>query len=284
MSTTKKKAAPKKEKPPVSAVFSDEALHFGSVAHYLDAAGYEASYRRRRDDVRFYVELAKNLRATTVLELGAGAGRVALPLAREGIAVTLIDAVPDMIAHARERALSEPAAVQKRLSFAVGDLRTLALRKKFDLVIAPFNVLMHLYARADWEAALKVVARHLVPKKGRFAFDVTMPDMRAFLRDPQRPYKCPSVRDAERNVIVVSAESFAYDPVAQVQLVTTMTHDEGRPETAYLKALAHRQIFPQELEALLHYNGFTMLERHGDFSGGPLDENSESQVVLAKVS
>ena len=35
--------------------------------------------------------------------------------------------------------------------------------------------------------------------------------------------------------------------------------------------LAHRQFFPQEWEALLHYNGFEVERVEGDFHGGPLD-------------
>ena len=271
------------KKASVSAMFSDEALHFGTVAHYLDAPDYEASYRRRRADVRHYVGLAQRLRARTVLELGAGSGRVALALAREGVEVVAVDALEEMVVHGRARVALEKPEVAARVKFVQGDIRKLALKKKFDLVIAPFNVLMHLYRRHDWEKALGVARAHLTPKKGRFAFDVTMPDLRAFVRDPARPYKCKPTRDVERNVIV-SAESFAYDSVTQIQLVTTMAHDEGKPETAYLKALAHRQVFPQELEALLHYNGFTVLEHHGDFEGNALEESSESQVVLARVT
>ncbi len=270
-------------KKPTSAMFSDEALHFGSVAHYLDGAEYAAAYKRRTADVRWYLALADRVKAKTVLELGGGTGRVAIPLARQEHSVLVLDAVEGMIEEGRARLSREKPEVQGRVSFALGDLRTFRKKTQFDLVIAPFNVLQHLYTRQDWEAALDVVKRHLTPKKGRFAFDVTMPDLRAFVRDPARPYKCRPVRDVERNVIVESAESFAYDPVAQIQLVTTMTHDEGALETAYLKALAHRQVFPRELEALLHYNGFTILEHHGDFDGAALDENAESQVIVAKV-
>jgi len=268
---------------PTSEMFSDEALHFGSIAHYLDGAEYAAAYRRRTADVRWYLALADRVRAKTVLELGSGAGRVAIPLGRQEHTVLAVDAVEGMIDEGRARLSREKPEVQARVTFALDDLRTLKKKALFDLVIAPFNVMQHLYSRPDWEAALDVVKRHLTPKKGRFAFDITMPDLRAFLRDPARPYKCRPVRDVERNVIVESAESFAYDPVAQIQLVTTMSHDEGALQTAYLKALAHRQVFPQELEAMLHYNGFTILERYGDFDGGPLDENAESQVILAKA-
>ncbi len=57
----------------------------------------------------------------------------------------------------------------------------------------------------------------------------------------------------------------------------------GKPETAHLLALAHRQFFPRELEALLHYNGFAVEEHAGGFGGEPLSEASESQIVVARA-
>jgi hypothetical protein len=46
--------------------------------------------------------------------------------------------------------------------------------------------------------------------------------------------------------------------------------------------LSQRQLFPQELEALLHYNGFALEHMWGDFDRGPLNNDSESQVIVAK--
>src|SRR5437868_2241249 len=56
----------------------------GSREHYVDAALYDYEYRRRRADVSFYRELARRRGAERVLELGAGSGRVTVPLARDG--------------------------------------------------------------------------------------------------------------------------------------------------------------------------------------------------------
>jgi hypothetical protein len=47
--------------------------------------------------------------------------------------------------------------------------------------------------------------------------------------------------------------------------------------------LSQRQFFPQELEGLLHYNGFAVEKVYGDFQRGSLTEDSESQVVVAKL-
>lgn len=47
--------------------------------------------------------------------------------------------------------------------------------------------------------------------------------------------------------------------------------------------LALRQIFPQELEALLHYNGFEATEVFGDFHRGELTADSDVMVWHAKL-
>jgi hypothetical protein len=43
-----------------------------------------------------------------------------------------------------------------------------------------------------------------------------------------------------------------------------------------------RYTFPQELEALLHYNGFTIARRYGDWNGEPLTAASRSIIVVCR--
>jgi hypothetical protein len=46
--------------------------------------------------------------------------------------------------------------------------------------------------------------------------------------------------------------------------------------------LTHRQFFPLELAALLHYNGFTVEAHEGGFDGGALVPESEEQVLRCR--
>ena len=52
----------------------------------------------------------------------------------------------------------------------------------------------------------------------------------------------------------------------------------GAPDETWATPLAHRQFFPQEWEALLHYNGFHVDRVEGDFHGGPLAKDSDVMV------
>ena len=180
------------------------------------------------------------------------------------------------------RLAKRPARVRERVAFRRGDLRALRLKRRFPLVIAPFNVFMHLYTRRDVERALATVKRHL-RRGGRFAFDVRMPDARELARDPERVYKAGKVTRPETGRRYHYRERFAYDPVDQIQTIEMAFVGDGDPLDFHLTPLTHRQFYPAELEALLHYNGFTLLERWGDFERGPLDEASESQVLLCRA-
>ncbi|AKF06264.1 class I SAM-dependent methyltransferase [Sandaracinus amylolyticus] len=261
---------------------SEHALRHGSESHYVDARLYDHTYARRKHDVRFYVEMAREI-GGSVLELGAGSGRVALAIAREGIDVVAVDRMDSMLARFRERLGRQPIAAREHVSIVKGDLLSLRLRRKFRLVIAPFNVFMHLYRREDVEAALATCRAHLMPRDGRLVFDVLMPDFRAFVRDPHRQYRARPIVDPSDGRKWEYGEQFQFDPATQIQMVTSVLRNPDDPGDLRVLPLAHRQFFPAELEALLHYNGFEMVERWGDFQRGPLSVDGESQVIVARL-
>jgi SAM-dependent methyltransferase len=252
----------------------------GAIAHYEDALYYDLTYRRRRHDVRFYQELVEQY-GDPILELGVGTGRVALPLAKQGFRVTGVEPVPAMLLRAKEKLAALPAAAQKRCTLRAGDARKIRLKKRFPLVIAPFNVIMHLYTRTELEQFFATVHAHLAPR-GRFGFDVLTPDLRALVRNPGRMYRGPSLTHPSSGKRYDYFEVFEYDFVRQVQLVSMIfqsTEDIGDLKTL---PLSQRQFFPQELEALLYYNGFAIEHWWGDFERGPLADDSESQVLVVK--
>jgi SAM-dependent methyltransferase len=259
----------------------EQRIARGAVAHYEDAAYYDWTYRRRRDDVRFYVELARRTRGP-VLELGAGSGRVALEIARAGSEIVAVDAVVPMLKRLSVKAAALPDQERGRLRIVRGDLRKVRLRRRFSLVIAPFNVFMHLYTRTDLERALATVKAHLAPR-GRFVFDVLMPDLRAMARTPARLYRGPRVVDQESGRAYHYFESFEYDAVRQVQLVSMIFQSESNLDELKVLPLSQRQFFPDELATLLHYNGFAIEARYGEFDRSPLADDSESQIVVTRV-
>ncbi|MGZ3422702.1 MAG: class I SAM-dependent methyltransferase [Polyangiales bacterium] len=247
----------------------DHELRIGSSAHYDDPEYYAHAYRDRTEDVGYYVDLAKR---GPILEYGCGEGRIALPIARKHISIEGIDLSVPMLGSFRERLNLEPADVRARVKLHHGDMRTLRLKRKFPLVLCTFNTFLHLYTRDDVEAFLERVKAHLAPR-GRFVFDVSIPVAADLARDPSRAYKLPAVRVKGRKYAY--RERFDYEPVRQVLFVAMEFENE---EGAFVTPLAHRQFFPQELEALLHYNGFRIEKLEGGFHGEPADRHSDSLI------
>jgi SAM-dependent methyltransferase len=94
-----------------------------------------------------------------VFYLGAGAGRLAVPLTTTGVELVLVDAHPGMIEILRRR-LPTTETIQSLIE-------ELALSRRFDLVIGPSGILGRL-------TCLRVAARHLAPT-GRLALQLANP-------------------------------------------------------------------------------------------------------------
>jgi SAM-dependent methyltransferase len=260
----------------------DAMLEHGSRSHYENAAYYEQTYRRRRADVELYLSMAERF-GGPVLELGAGTGRVSRALASAGFEVVGVDASEAMIDEAERKRAKMSRRDRDRLSFVLGDLFEARIGRRFPLVISPFNVFMHVYDRRELGLALETVRSHLAPG-GHFVFDVLVPDSAALARNPERLYRSHDVKLPPEGALHRYRERFEYDPVTQVQTVTMYFEpvDTSRPPVT--QTLTHRQWFPAELEAAMHYEGLDVVERYGDFERGPLDELSESQILVTRLA
>ncbi len=252
----------------------------GAQAHYEDAAYYTKTYRSRTEDVRYYVAQAKRS-GGPVLEYGIGNGRIGLAMAEAGIEVFGVDLSAAMLGDLKARLQQAPKEVRRRVRYRRGDMRSLRLRRRFPLVIAPFNCVLHLYTRQDVEQFLARVREHLAPG-GRFVFDFSLPQPEDLCRDPNRAYGAPPVRHPTTGSIVRYKERFEYDPLRQLLLVWMdfIPKDGAKPWSV---PLTHRQFFPREMEALLHYNGFGTIVFTSDFTDLPPDETTDSLVASCKI-
>jgi SAM-dependent methyltransferase len=217
-----------------------------------------------------------------VLEYGVGNGRLALPAARAGARVTGVDHSRPMLDDFKQRLIHEPDPVRSRVTLRHGDMRRVRLRRRFSLVTCPFNAFLHLYERQDVERFLARVREHLKPK-GSFVFDVSCPNAHELVRDPNRAYFCPGFRYPRTDEMVRYTERFDYDQARQILFVTMEFLPRGREHESWVTPLAHRQFYPRELEALLHYNGFAIDDTWGDYKRAKFDRYSEMLVISARV-
>lgn len=279
------------------AALVDGLVDAGSREHYADAALYDYEYRRRRADVTFYRELARRRGADRVLELGAGTGRVAVPLARDGRRVVAVERSPAMLARLRDRIARLPAAAAARITPVAGDLRSFSIGERFPLAIAAFNVFEHLYTRGEVTACLQRIAAHLEPG-GALAFDVQLPDLAWLTRDAGKRWARTRFTDPSTGRTMYYSTNHDYDPISQIALIRLYYEPADEPGAGTPQAggagaggvapggrvvqLSQRKFFPAELEALVAHAGFRVTARYGDFSFGPLSGTAESQVLVCE--
>src|SRR6188508_1660391 len=106
----------------------------------------------------------------TVLELGIGTGRIALPLAQRGIRIHGIDLSEAMVARLR----AKPGAEQ--INVSIGDFVTTTVPGTFSVAYLVFNTIMNLTTQDEQVACFTNVAAHLEPG-GCFVIEVSVPDL-----------------------------------------------------------------------------------------------------------
>jgi SAM-dependent methyltransferase len=133
---------------------------------------YDPWSRSVTEDIPFYVAEARRSGSGRVVELGVGTGRIAVPIACDGITVVGVDHSQRMLEICRERA--ELAGVSNLLDLRLGDFREPPVRERFGLVLCPFRSYLHLRTDGDRLRALRA-ARELLEPGGRLVFDVFAP-------------------------------------------------------------------------------------------------------------
>ncbi len=233
--------------------------------------------------IAFYTELAQET-GGPVLEIACGTGRVSIPIAKLGFAVTGLDIVPGMLERARNKSVGLPTR------WIEGDARTFDLREQFRFIFLTGNAFQAFVTNTEQEALLQRVRAHL-HDDGLFAFETRNPlfpnsktreGLFVTLETRDEEENWPSFINANGYEVRVSRTQ-VYDHVAQVLHLTNYKRWlEGEEEYTKIARTALRYTFPQELAALLHYNGYTILRQYGDWNKEPLIVTSPSIIVVCR--
>ena len=233
--------------------------------------------------VAFYSALAQEA-GGPVLEIACGTGRVAIPIARLGFSTTGVDILPGMLEQARRKSAGLP------VRWVEGDARTFALHEQFRLIFMTGNAFQAFITNAEQEALLQRVHAHL-HDEGLFAFETRnplLPNLKTreglfvALETHEAEEEWPSFINANGHEVRVS-RTRVYDHVAQVVHLTSYKRwHEGGTEQSRVSRTALRYTFPQELAALLYYNGFRIIRQYGDWNEEPLSATSPSIISVCR--
>jgi SAM-dependent methyltransferase len=218
-----------------------------------------------------------------VLELCAGSGRIAVPLAAAGHDVTAVDIDADMLARARTAWKRHPArkAGGGSLTFIESDATLLDLPDRFDLVILALNSLLLLDGRDAQLAALRVMARHL-DNGGRAVVDVWLPSRGDLQLYDGRLMLEWVRRDEATDEWVAKMFEARHDPQSNRAQITTFfdAWRDTRPVSRTMRRDTAHLITRAQLDVLVKRAGLTVLTRAGDYSLAPFHAGDDRVILV----
>jgi SAM-dependent methyltransferase len=210
--------------------------------------------------VPFYLDEARRS-GGPVVELGVGTGRIAVPIACDGIRVIGVDSSPGMLEVCAEHA--KLAGVE--LDLRLGDLREPPVDERVPLVTIPFRSVLHLHDDRERRRALRAV-RGLLEPGGRFVFDVFS----------------PSQEDIEEtNGVWLEREPDIFERADWDEGARTLTLSVRGGERASTMQLAW--LGAPEWQALLENEGFVVDACYGWFDRRPY-AGGEDTIWVARAS
>lgn len=262
---------------------------YKAIPEYYDPEYAHLEYLQR--DVPFVMErLGRGPKK--ILELAVGTGRAAIPLAQAGHRVVGVDYDAGVLAIA-ERKRGFVGLTPRELELRVGDMRTVALRQRFDAVLLLFNTFLTLTTTAAQLEVMGVCRRHLV-RGGRLFLDVFNPDLsliaerQSYGLDPVTFHVPGLDGEAGRTVSrTADLEDVASEDGAseegQVRRVT-FHYRWFQQGTERYKRVAFEMtwMLPREMRLLLETAGFEVEEMAGDYDGSPVEAGSGRIIVVAR--
>lgn len=237
---------------------------------------YDTIYDHVRDatDHRFFIN--KILRTNgPILEIGVGTGRLFKDALDKGADIHGIDISPFMLEVLRNK-LSE----QEHHRIQVQDICTMNLDRKFNLIIAPFRVFMHIIKVEDQLKALEKVYSHLNPG-GIFIFDLFVPNLKMLHEglDQHKDFE----GEYEPGKKLIRYSSMQADLINQISHVTfKMVWDEDGMEKKEEWNTDLRFYFRYEVEHLINQSPLQLINLFGNFEEQKLTANSKEFIIECK--
>ena len=204
----------------------------------------------------------------SVLELGVGTGRLAVPMQAAGLRVTGVDASSAMLARLRER--SSPDG--PRIDVVEGDMVDDLPDGRFDACLVAYNTLFNLLDAERQQGCFEAVAARLV-EGGAMVVEAVVPDP-----DAERGSDV-SLRSMTADRVVLSVSDHRPDDQTTSGHFVELTEAGG----VRLRPWSIRWAPPDELDAMAERAGFVLEDRSADMAGQPFDERSDHHVSVYRL-
>ncbi len=208
--------------------------------------------------VNFLADLAGR---GSVLELGIGTGRLALPLSRRGIRVQGIELSSAMVEQLRAQPESDAIEV------TIGDFATTRVTGTFTLAYLVRNTIMNLTTQDAQVECFRNVATHLEPG-GCFAIEVAVPPwQRLQPGETVIPFHISPAHLGFDEIDVVTQNSWSH----HYWFLNGETKNFSAP---------FRYVWPCELDLMARLAGMRLRERWSDWNRTPFTSDDRSHISV----
>lgn len=237
---------------------------------------YDTIYHHMRDEVdnNYFQEEIKKA-GGKVLEIGVGTGRLFLNALKSGADIHGIDISEEMLA-----VLQGKLSPDDHYRICQSGITDFSFDFKFDLVVAPFRVMMHLLEKEDQMMAINNVYNHL-KKGGRFIFDVFVPDLNQLIKGVNNQMDFEGEYEPGKKIrrFVTTIPDLMQQTI-EVNFHLEWEEDSGVKHDQWRLPL--RFYFRYELEHLVERTMFESYKIFGDYEDGELNKTSKEFLVVCE--
>jgi SAM-dependent methyltransferase len=243
---------------------------------------YDLDLQDDPGDLDLYLALADRADGP-IVELAAGSGRLAVPLAAAGHRVTAVDNDPAMLARARQRA-ADAELPDGRLELIEADLLDLApvVDQGRALAFIALNSIMLLGTRDAQRAAIGALAGQVGPG-GLAVVDAWLPDADDLARFDGRLI-LEWIRTDEDGALVTKTGSALHDAATGTIVLTAIFEaaSGGGPTRRWIRQDRLRLIGADELAGFAEEAGLRVELVAGGYDLSPIGPGSERAVLVAE--
>lgn len=250
--------------------------------HYSDFYEfYDIYVGKWLDDLPFYLEYAEKAK-TPIVEIGAGSGRLAIPLAKANKSVIAVDSSSRMLDILKSRLSQEPSDIQSRVQIVETDASALTLKSKYDLIIVSFFTFNYFLTPKIQKKALRAFYGHL-NIEGRILIDVFIP-LRRIAHCPKEPILKVDTIDATAKNKIRGWNVYSIDKKRQIEYRRHIFEIVKADGTVSKKEFVtkRRYSYQMELNALFLENGFVLEDVFTGYDKKEAVPDSEQLLYVLK--
>lgn len=245
---------------------------------------YDLQHRTYLDDVPMYVQFARqHASQSAILELGAGSGRVMVPLVEAGFRVTGVDESAEMLKLAEDRLKQSPHAPADHWSLIQADARAFRSDARYNMAFVALNTFLHNATREDQLGTLASARRHL-HAGGVVIVDLPPNDELTYQPDDGEFQHEATMVDPENNdQLNKFVASRIYWATQEQELTYRVERRRGSEVQHKTFSFRMRHVFKHEMELLLLQSGFAAPAWLGNYDLSAYGEGSPRMIAVAQA-